>query len=195
MPSTSRLPARLAYLAGALFCAALIAFALYLQYVQGEDPCPLCIFQRIAVIATGAVFLVAALHGPGHIMARVYAALVLLTAGTGAAIAARHIWIQHLPPDQVPSCGPGLSYLMDVFPLATVVKQVLSGSGECAHVGWTFLGWSIPEWTLLCFIALGAWGVIAAVRFAPRRAAVLSEAASLAQSQPGATILHGGEIH
>ncbi len=150
---------RLAYLLGALACAALIGFALYLQYQQGEDPCPLCIFQRVAVMATGGVFLLAALHGPGDRGARLYALLALLTTGTGGAIAARHVWIQHLPADQVPACGPGLSYLIDTFPLFDMLRKVLSGSGECAHIGWTWLGFSIPQWTLACFIALAGWAI------------------------------------
>lgn len=150
---------RFPYLLGALFCAGLIAFALYLQFQQGEDPCPLCIFQRVAVIASGVVFLLAALHGPGPTGTRVYAVLLLITNGVGGAIASRHVWIQHLPKDQVPECGPGLSYLLDTFPLAAVVRKVLSGSGECATVGWTLLGMSIPEWTLLSFIAMALWGL------------------------------------
>ena len=150
---------RLPYLLGALFCAGLIAFALHLQYQLGEDPCPLCIFQRVAVIASGVVFLLAALHGPGQAGARAYALLLLITNGIGAAIATRQVWIQHLPKDQLPECGPGLSYLMDTFPLLAVLRKVLSGSGECAAVGWTLLGMSIAEWTLLCFIGMALWGL------------------------------------
>jgi disulfide bond formation protein DsbB len=150
---------RLAYLAAALCCAALIGFALILQYRLGEDPCPLCIFQRVAVIASGLIFLIAALHGPGDRGARGYAVLLLLSNGAGAGIAARHVWIQHLPKDQVPECGPGLSYLLDTFPVAAVLRKVLSGSGECATIGWTLLGFSIPEWTLLCFVLLATWAL------------------------------------
>lgn len=150
---------RLPYLLGALFCAGLIAFALYLQYQLGEDPCPLCIFQRVAVMATGVVFLLAFLHGPSPAAARIYAWLLLLTNGVGGAIALRQVWLQHLPKDRVPECGPGLSYLLDTFPLFAAIRKVLSGSGECATVGWTFLGMSIPEWTLLCFIAMALWAL------------------------------------
>ena len=158
---------RLGYLAGALFCAGLIAFALYLQYQLGEDPCPLCIFQRVAVIATGVVFLLAALQGPGPLAARIYAVLLLVTNGIGGGIAARQVWLQHLPKDQVPECGPGLSYLLDTFPVMAVLRKVLTGSGECATVGWTFLTLSIAEWTLLCFIGMAGWGLWLARR--PRR--------------------------
>jgi disulfide bond formation protein DsbB len=148
---------RLAYLLGATGCAALIAFALYLQYQLGEDPCPLCIFQRVAVMITGIIFFLAAAHGPRSQGAKVYAAFIFVSSGIGASIASRHIWIQHLPKDRLPECGPGLSYMIDTFPLAEVLRKVLTGSGECATVGWTFLSFSIPEWTLLCFILMMVW--------------------------------------
>jgi protein dithiol:quinone oxidoreductase len=139
-----------------LFCAALIGFALYLQHRLGEDPCPLCIFQRVAVMVLGIFFLLASLHHPRGFGVKIYALLQFATAAIGAGIAARHVWLQHLPKDQVPECGPGLSYMMDAFPILQTLKMVLQGSGECAAVGWTFLHLSIPEWTLLCFIGLGA---------------------------------------
>lgn len=66
---------RYGYIAGAAICAAMLGFGLYLQHVVGLEPCPLCIFQRVAFIALGAVFLVAALHGPGRTGAIVYALL------------------------------------------------------------------------------------------------------------------------
>lgn len=66
----------------------------------------------------------------------------------------RHVWLQHLPPDQVPSCGPGLNYLIDALPMKTVLQEVLSGSGECAAIDWTFLGQSLPVWSLAYFLLL-----------------------------------------
>jgi len=148
---------RIAYFIGAATCAALIAFALYLQYQLGEDPCPLCIFQRIAVMISGVIFFLAAAHHPQNQGAKIYAYLISLSSGIGAAIAGRHIWIQHLPKDHLPECGPGLSYLMDTFPFMDVLRKVLTGSGECATVGWTFLSLSIPEWTLIFFVSLITW--------------------------------------
>jgi protein dithiol:quinone oxidoreductase len=143
---------RMLYALGFLVCAGLIGFALYLQHVLGEDPCPLCIFQRVAVIALGVISLVAALHNPGRAGTVVYGALLTLVAGIGAAIAGRHVWLQHLPKDQVPDCGPGLEYIMQAFPFSKAVRMVFEGSGECAEVGWRFLGLSIPEWTLIWFV-------------------------------------------
>ena len=110
--------------------------------------------------ALGLVFLVAALHHPRRWGRYVYALLVAVAAGIGAAIAGRHVWLQSLPEDQVPACGPGLSYLLDRFPLLDVIEVVLQGSGECAEVD-LVLGLSIAVWTLMAFIGLGVVGVIA----------------------------------
>jgi protein dithiol:quinone oxidoreductase len=154
---------RLGYLAGFLVCAGLIGFALYLQYFQYEEPCPLCILQRIAFMGLGAVFLVAALHGPGRIGGMIYGGILFIVAGIGAAIASRHVWLQNLPRAQVPECGPGLEYMLSRFPLREALGKVLAGSGECAETGWTFLGLSIAGWSLLWFVLLGAFAVVLAV--------------------------------
>ena len=150
---------RALYLLGFLACAGLMAFALYLQHKLGEDPCPLCIFQRIAVIVLGVIFLIAALHNPQARGNKIYAMLSLATTVTGGAIATRHVWLQHLPKDQVPECGPGLSYMIETQPWLQMFKNVLQGSGECAEVGWTFLRMSIPEWTLICFVLFAALAI------------------------------------
>lgn len=158
------IPNRWLYLAGALFCSGLMGFALFLQYVKHQDPCPLCMVQRVIFIALLAVFALAALHGPKRAGERVYAALVVLLSLTGVGVASRHIWIQHLPKDQVPACGPGLDYMLDTMPMSRVLKELMHGSGECAEKGWTFLTLGIPEWSLICYIALGVWAVLIAVR-------------------------------
>jgi disulfide bond formation protein DsbB len=146
---------------GFLACAGLIAYAiLWLQLVDELEPCPLCIFQRVAFAVLGVVFLAAAIFPAGHIGARVYAVLVALSAAVGAAIAGRHVWLQNLPPDQVPECGPGLGYMFEAFPLAETLKMVLTGSGECAELSWSFLGLSIPAWALVWFVLLGVAGAL-----------------------------------
>lgn len=149
------LPPRAGYALGFLICAGLIGFALYLQYYEYQNPCPLCILQRAAFLALAAIFLAAAVHGPGRAGAIVYGALLLVTAGSGAAIAARHVWLQQLPPGQVPECGPGLEYLLNRFPLSQALDKILAGSGECAEAGWRLLGLTIAGWSLVWFVALG----------------------------------------
>jgi disulfide bond formation protein DsbB len=73
------------------------------------------------------------------------------------------LWLQSLPPDLVPSCGPGIGYLFDAFPLATMLQKVFTGSGECATVE-PILGLPMPAWTLIWFIALGALAVVVSLR-------------------------------
>jgi len=152
------------YLAGAFFAGGLMGFGLYLQYVKHQDPCPLCMVQRVVFIAILIVFALAALHGPKRVGERVYAVLIALLSLFGVGVAARHIWIQNLPKDQVPSCGPGLDYMLETMPMADVLKQLMHGSGECAAKGWTFLALGIPEWSLLCYIALGMLAIVVAFR-------------------------------
>lgn len=148
---------RYRFVSGFLFFASVIgmAFALYLEHVQGLEPCPLCVFQRVGLIGLGLFSLIAWLHHPrSRALKRIYAGLGTLSIAWSAGVAMRHVWLQHLPPDQVPSCGPGLDYLIDALPLKTVFQQVLSGSGECAVVDWSFLGQSLPVWSALFFVCL-----------------------------------------
>lgn len=152
------------YLCGALFAGGLMGFGLYLQYVKHQDPCPLCMVQRVIFIAILAVFALAALHGPKRAGERSYAALFALLSLSGVGVAARHIWLQNLPEDQLPACGPGLDYMLEIMPMTEVLKQLMHGSGECAEKGWTFLTLGIPEWSLLCYLALGTWAVLIAIR-------------------------------
>lgn len=154
---------RLGYALGFLACAGLLGFAYYLQYYEYQDPCPLCILQRIAFMALAAIFLVAAVHGPGRTGAIVYSGLLVVAASIGAAIAARHVWLQNLPRNQIPECGPGLEYMLKKFPLTQTLEKILSGSGECAEVGWTFLGLSIAGWSLAWFILFGVFAMILAI--------------------------------
>ena len=155
------------YLAGALFASGLMGFGLFLQYVKHQDPCPLCMVQRLIFIAILAVFFLAALHGPKRLGERVYAGLIVILSLLGIGVASRHIWIQNLPKDQVPACGPGLDYMLDNFPMADVLKQLVHGSGECAAKGWSFLNLGIPEWSLLCYLGLGVWVILITTRKKP----------------------------
>ncbi len=142
---------RLFYLALFVVCLSLLGFGLYLEHVQGIEPCPLCAFQRMCYIAITLIALASAIHNPGCWMRYIYSGLTLIAALIGAGIAGRQVWLQHLPPELVPECGPGLEYMMEVFPFADAMRMILSGSGECAEVHWTFLSFSIAEWSLLCF--------------------------------------------
>ncbi|HEY6721077.1 MAG TPA: disulfide bond formation protein B [Burkholderiales bacterium] len=156
---------RIGNLIGFLVCAGMLAFGYYLQFAVGLEPCPLCILQRIMLLATGIAFVAATIHHPARgTGAAVYAGAIALCAAVGAAISIRHVWIQHLPEDQRPTCGPGLDYMLSTFGSLGALGRVLRGSGECGVVDWTLLSFSIPEWTLAAFLALAVWAVFLALR-------------------------------
>jgi len=160
----SNLNARVAFAIGAVVCALLLAYGFFLQYVQGLEPCPLCLVQRGFFFAVLAVLVIAALHAPGRGGTIVYAGLAALFALGGAATAGRQVWLQHLPADKVPQCGPDLYFMLENFPLSRVWKTLLSGTGECAAVDWTFLGLSIAGWSLVWFVLLTVYAVWIASR-------------------------------
>lgn len=144
---------------GFAVCLGLIVIALFLQYRAGLEPCPLCIFQRIFVILLGLLWLLAGLHNPTATGRRIYGGVTAVLAATGVGIAARHVWLQNLPPDQLPGCGYGLQDMLHMFPLSETLALVFRGSGDCTEVAWTFLGLSIPAWTLVFFTAFVVYGL------------------------------------
>jgi disulfide bond formation protein DsbB len=162
--SLSTLSFRQIALAGALACAALLGYAYYLQYFDGQDPCPLCLVQRGFYYAILIVLAAGALHGPGRKGAIAYSIGALIFAAGGIATAVRQVWLQHLPADQVPACGPDLYYMVENFPLGRTLQLLLRGSGQCAEVHWTFLGLSIAEWSLAGFLAFAALALFLALR-------------------------------
>ncbi len=137
-----------------LGCVSLILTALYMQHYMDMKPCALCITQRIFVMAVGLIALLGFIHNPNRIGARVYAGLAIVAAVIGGGFSSRHIWLQSLPEDLVPACGPSLEYLLDAFPLQEAFTLLLQGDGNCAEVSWRFLGLTIPAWTLVAFIGL-----------------------------------------
>lgn len=152
---------RALYVLGLLLCLALLGYAGYAQAVLGLEPCPLCIFQRVGIAAAGLLFLLAALQNPKTWGACIYGVLLALVALATMGVAARHLWIQHLPEGAVPACGATLSYMLDVFPLSDVIRKVLTGSGECAKVTWSWLGLSMPGWVIIAAAGLGSLGLYA----------------------------------
>ncbi|MBT8047420.1 MAG: disulfide bond formation protein B [Xanthomonadales bacterium] len=138
----------------AVVCAGMVSYALYVQHVDFLEPCPLCVFQRIAFIWIGAVALLAAIHNPGAVGRWVYGGLLGIGGLAGTAIAGRHLWLQSLPPDQVPDCGMGLNYMLETLPFTQVLSEVFYGSGECAEVDWALFGISMPGWTLLWYAGI-----------------------------------------
>jgi len=155
--------ARLACALAALAGAGLLGFGYYLQHVKGLEPCPLCLVQRGFFYLLIVVFLLCAVHGPRGWGQRSYGLAAMLFAAGGFATASRQVWLQHLPPDKVPACGPDLAFMLENLPLARTLEKLFAGSGQCAEVKWTFLNLSIAEWALAWFAAfflLGLWLLI-----------------------------------
>ena len=137
----------------ALVALALLGTAFYMEYQMGLEPCPLCMLQRVAFFLIGVVSLVSALasHATWH---RKLAWPIVLLSVLGAGLAVRHLYLQSLPIDELPACLPGLSYMFEVFPWQEIMQAMIMGTGECGDVVWTFLGLSIPGWTLVAFVAM-----------------------------------------
>jgi disulfide bond formation protein DsbB len=155
---------RLLFALPALAAAGLLAFGYYLQYFQDQDPCPLCLVQRGFYYALVVIFALGALHGPRRIGAALYCGAALLAALGGGAVAGRQVWLQHLPADRVPACGPDLFFMLKNLPLQRTLEKLFAGSGQCAEVNWTFLGLSIAEWSLAWFALLALYALWLAFR-------------------------------
>ena len=155
---------RLVFVGLTLLAITSMLFArLYLQAYLGLEACPLCMVQRVFVVLWGVIALLGALHNPRNWGRKVYGALCGLAALAGAAVAARHVWLQHLPADQVPACGPSLDYMLENLPFQETLHVILAGDGNCAVIDWTFLGFSIPQQTLAVFsvaILVCLWQVL-----------------------------------
>ena len=144
-------------------CTLMMLAAAYMEHVMKMIPCSLCITQRGFVVLTGLLALVAAIHNPQLTGRRVYALLGIVSPILGACFAGRQLWLQSLPADQVPACGPGLAYMFEVFPFMEALKLLLQGDGNCAHVD-KILGLSLAAWTLMAFIALAGVNLYQLIR-------------------------------
>lgn len=143
-----------------------MAIALVMQYTFAMEPCPLCISQRIFIVLAGTAALVGLCLCKMRWGILIFSALTVVSSAIGASIAARHVWIQNLPEDEVPICGPGLGYMFETRPFFDAVNLLFSGDGHCAEVNFTLFGLSIPGWTLLLFlffIASSAWLFFSAI--------------------------------
>lgn len=154
---------RRGFLWGFFACAGGLIFAYYLQYFHDLEPCPLCILQRVALFAAGLGCLLAAFFNAQGFRRWVSIIPAIAGAGAGLGIAGRHVWLQGLPPDQVPACGPPLDYLLDIMPLTEAISFLLRGEGSCAVIDAQFMGLSLPGWTMLVFAALIIWLILCAI--------------------------------
>lgn len=152
------------YLLGFIASFGLVGLALLIQQRYNIEPCPLCISQRIAFIALGVAFLLAALHNPAGKWRYAHAALQVAVALVGSGIAWRHTWIQAHPEAVTEECGAGFDFMVENFPANQTIKLIFNGSGECAKIDWTLFGMTIPQLSLVAFIGLMAYAIFLAVK-------------------------------
>ncbi len=164
------LDGRRPFLLIALACLSLLGYAYYAEHVLGLEPCPLCMLQRLGFIGMLLVSMVAAAHSPGRLGRRLYSLPILLSGGWGVTTAYRHVWLQSLPEDEVPDCGPGLEFMQDYgFTWTEIITEAFTGAGQCAEVDWAFLGLSMPAWTLIWYVGLLLFLIVAVIWGRPSR--------------------------
>jgi len=143
------------YWVGLIGCGGLLAIAyFYFQEHLGLAPCPLCMFQRAALVGVAFFCLLGVIFRPEKLGSKLLAFGSSVSSLIGLMIAGRQVWLQHLPADKVPECGADLSFMLEVDPIFDVIQNVLAGSGECAEVQWSWLGFSMPEWMILVFVVM-----------------------------------------
>lgn len=137
---------------------AMVGGAQFMEHILKLDPCPLCLMQRLWVMLAGLFVIAGVAHDP---RVRAYPILALLCGIVGAGFSIRQLWLQNLPDDAVPACGPDMGYMIEAFPVSEILTAMTLGTGNCAQVSWTLLGISIAGWSLGGFVvlttALGFW--------------------------------------
>lgn len=142
------------------FSLFLVSTSFVLQYYFHLEPCPLCIIDRVLVMILTIFYAAASIHNPDKFGQKIYSIIGFIISLLGILSASRHLWIIHLPPEQVPACGPGIQYLFDTLPPHEALMLILQGSGECYENKSQLLGISIPLWTLLSFVLLAVGSLL-----------------------------------
>lgn len=134
-----------------LLVAAVIGVALFLEHHDQLQPCPLCIFQRLAfiLIAVGSLIVFLGYHCRyARLTGWIFSFIFSLA---GLALALRQMWLQHLGASAVTTCVPGLNYLYSNFSWFKATMLVFQGTSDCAAVTWRLFGLSMAGWSAICF--------------------------------------------
>ena len=162
--SITNFSARQIHLIIFLIVGSLLGYAAYSMKILGLEPCTLCITQQFFYCLIGLSAFVSFLHNPGINASRVYSFFLSLFSLAGIWISGRQVWLQGLPEDEVPLCGPPLEYIIDVFPFADVINALFMGDGNCAEIPWEFLGLSMAGWSLVWFLIILFLGLTSFVK-------------------------------
>lgn len=146
-PSSENLALAILALCGALVFAAQVA-----EHGFAQEPCPLCLMQRLWFFLAGLFAFAGLLHDPRW---GIYPLLSILSALAGGGFAIRQLYLQSLPADQVPTCGAPIDFMIqqEAFTWGDVLGAMTRGTGDCAEA-WPFLGISLAAWALMGFAAI-----------------------------------------
>lgn len=136
-------------------CVGLLAFAYYAQFVLELSPCPMCMLQRFGFMIMAVAALGLALHHPQDWKRWLYGVPFLGGAIWGIVTATQHVRLQNAPSDPMGGCGADWPTMMAFdFSWSEILTEAFTASGDCAQVSWTFLGLSMPAWTLIWYVGL-----------------------------------------
>ena len=143
---------RLTYFLGLILIVVLLSIATYLEVYVGINPCPLCILQRVVLVALGVIFFFAMLIKSSRFFQYLLGFLSFLVNLRGILLSGRKVWLQHIPQNGMGECGISLQYLFKIFSFSEALKHIWKGGIECSQHDWEFLGLSLAEWSLFWFI-------------------------------------------
>lgn len=148
-----------------LACLALLGFAYYAQFVLDLAPCPLCMLQRFGFMIMAVTALIAAIHNPTSRLRWWYALPFFGGSIWGMTTAGRHLRIQGQEPDLMGGCGADWTIMVEMeWSWAERIREAFTATGDCTEIDWSFLGLSMPGWTLIWYVVLSAfmlWALIA----------------------------------
>ncbi len=143
---------RFTYFIGFLLIAVLLGMAAYLEVYEGINPCPLCVLQRIVLIALGVIFFFAMVLKSNKIGQWIFGSMATLISLGGILLSGRQVWLQHMPQNGMGECGISLQYIFKIFPFTEAIQHVWKGGIECSQHDWEFLRLSLAEWSFIWFI-------------------------------------------
>jgi disulfide bond formation protein DsbB len=123
--------------------------ALYFQHVMKLEPCVMCIYERITMLAIVAAGLIGA-SAPQNLFVRLLAfAVWALGAIWGMLLSIEHVGYQ-LHPSPFATCDfyPNFPQWL---PLHEWMPWLFNPTGDCSDIVWTFFNYSMPQWLIVCF--------------------------------------------
>ncbi|MEG3755634.1 disulfide bond formation protein DsbB [Psychromonas arctica] len=123
--------------------------ALFFQHVMHLEPCVMCIYERLTMLAIVAAGLLGAI-APNNIFIRLSAfAVWALGSVWGLLLAIEHTDYQ-MNPSPFATCDFYPNF-PEWLPLHEMLPWLFNPTGYCSDIVWTFLGYSMPQWLIVSF--------------------------------------------